>query len=93
MYEYKTRGTCSTLIRFDVRDRRVHDVSFENGCNGNLKAVSALVEGMDAAELVTRLKGIQCKTRGTSCADQLARAVEGRLGGMPEGLDDRVRRV
>jgi uncharacterized protein (TIGR03905 family) len=80
MYEYKTRGTCSTLIRFDVREHRVHDVSFENGCNGNLKAISALVEGMDTAELISRLKGIQCKTRGTSCADQLARAVEERRG-------------
>jgi uncharacterized protein (TIGR03905 family) len=84
MYEYATRGTCSTLIRFNIRDHRVHDVSFENGCNGNLKALSALVEGMDAGELIRKLKGIQCKTRGTSCADQLARAVEGRLGGAEE---------
>jgi uncharacterized protein (TIGR03905 family) len=81
MYEYVTKGTCSTLIRFDLRDSRVHGVSFENGCNGNLKALSALVEGMEAGELIRKLKGIQCKTRGTSCADQLARAVEGRLGG------------
>jgi uncharacterized protein (TIGR03905 family) len=81
MYEFITQGTCSTLIHFDIRDHKVHDVSFENGCNGNLKAVSALVEGMDTAELIKRLKGIQCNTRGTSCADQLARAVEGRLTG------------
>jgi uncharacterized protein (TIGR03905 family) len=93
MYEYKTRGTCSTLIRFDIRDHRVHDVSFENGCNGNLKAVSALVEGMDTAELIKRLKGIQCRERGTSCADQLARAVEGRLEGTAEGPDARPRLV
>ncbi|MDR0387442.1 MAG: TIGR03905 family TSCPD domain-containing protein [Treponema sp.] len=79
MYEYTTRGTCSTLIRFDLQDHRVRNVSFENGCNGNLKALSVLVEGMDGAELVKKLKGIQCKDRGTSCADQLARAVEGRL--------------
>jgi uncharacterized protein (TIGR03905 family) len=85
MYEFKTKGTCATLIHFDIRDQRVHDVSFENGCNGNLKAVSALVEGMDTTELIKKLKGIQCKTRGTSCADQLARAVEGRLGGAAEG--------
>ena len=81
MYEYVTKGTCSTLIRFTMRDHRVYGVSFENGCNGNLKALSALVEGMDAEELIGKLKGIQCKSRGTSCADQLARAVEGRLGG------------
>jgi uncharacterized protein (TIGR03905 family) len=79
MYNFTTKGTCSTRIRFDIRDHRVHDVSFENGCNGNLKAVSALVEGMDGAELVKKLKGIRCKDRGTSCADQLARAVEGQL--------------
>jgi uncharacterized protein (TIGR03905 family) len=79
MYEFTTKGTCSSQIRFDIRDHRVHDVSFKNGCPGNLKAVSALVEGMDTAELIKRLKGIQCGARGTSCADQLARAVEGRL--------------
>jgi uncharacterized protein (TIGR03905 family) len=81
MYDVATRGTCSTRIRFDIRDHKVHGVSFENGCNGNLKALSALVEGMDGAELVRKLKGIQCGSRGTSCADQLARAVEGRLEG------------
>jgi uncharacterized protein (TIGR03905 family) len=84
MYEYITRGTCSTLIRFDIKERRVHNVSFENGCNGNLKALAVLVEGMDAGELIGKLKGIQCKSRGTSCGDQLARAVEGRLGGAGE---------
>jgi uncharacterized protein (TIGR03905 family) len=91
MYEYATRGTCATRIHFDIRDHKVHDVSFENGCNGNLKAVSALVEGMDTAELIKRLRGIQCKKRGTSCADQLARAVEGQLAGAPEGPDTRSR--
>ncbi|MDR1899350.1 MAG: TIGR03905 family TSCPD domain-containing protein [Treponema sp.] len=79
MYEYLTRGTCSSRIRFDIRDQRVHDVSFENGCNGNLKALAALVEDMEAGELIAKLRGIQCGTRGTSCADQLARAVEGHL--------------
>ncbi|MDR2747057.1 MAG: TIGR03905 family TSCPD domain-containing protein [Treponema sp.] len=85
MYEYTTKGTCATLIHFTLRDRRVYGVSFENGCNGNLKALSALVEGMDAGELIGKLKGIQCTSRGTSCADQLARAVEERLGDGPAG--------
>ncbi|MDR3139770.1 MAG: TIGR03905 family TSCPD domain-containing protein [Treponema sp.] len=76
MFEYETDGTCSTKISFDIRDNKVRSVSFENGCNGNLKAVSILVEGMEREELIRRLKGVQCKTRGTSCADQLARAVE-----------------
>jgi uncharacterized protein (TIGR03905 family) len=79
MYDFVTRGTCSTRIRFDIRDHKVRDVSFENGCNGNLKALSVLVEGMDGAELVKKLKGILCKGRGTSCADQLAAAVEKQL--------------
>jgi uncharacterized protein (TIGR03905 family) len=76
MYDYKTSGTCSTSIHFDIRDNRVYDVSFENGCNGNLKALSVLAEGMEAAELIKKLKGIQCKTKGTSCGDQFARALE-----------------
>jgi uncharacterized protein (TIGR03905 family) len=86
MYHFTTKGTCSTLIRFDIRDHRVHDVSFENGCNGNLKAVSVLVEGMEAADLIKKLKGIRCGVRSTSCADQLARAVEGQLGGNSAGI-------
>jgi len=81
MYEYATRGTCSTRIRFDIRDGKARDVAFENGCNGNLKALGILTEGMDARELVARLKGIRCGSKDTSCADQLARAVEARLAG------------
>ena len=76
MYEYKTNGTCSKKIRFDIEDGKLHSVNFEGGCNGNLKAVGALVEGMEAAEAVKRLKGLCCENRGTSCADQLARAIE-----------------
>jgi len=79
MYEYKTNGTCSTKIHFDIEDGKIHSVNFENGCNGNLKAIGALVEGMDAAQAVKKLKGICCEKRGTSCADQLARALEKHL--------------
>ncbi|MDR1301480.1 MAG: TIGR03905 family TSCPD domain-containing protein [Treponema sp.] len=75
MYEYITTGTCSTKIRFNIRDNKVHDLVFENGCNGNLKAISILVEGMETGELIKRLKGIQCNGRPTSCGDQLATAV------------------
>ena len=75
-YEYKTRGTCSTKINFNIEDGKLYSVKFDGGCNGNLKAIGALVEGMDASEAVKRLKGIQCDNRGTSCADQLARAIE-----------------
>jgi uncharacterized protein (TIGR03905 family) len=76
MHEYTTQGTCSTKIHFAITGNKIHSVSFENGCNGNLKAVSTLVEGMDTGEVVKKLRGIQCGDKGTSCADQLARAVE-----------------
>ena len=75
MIEYETRGTCSKKIRFELRDGRVHSVSFEHGCDGNLKALGILVEGMDAGELVKKLKGLRCGDKETSCADQLASAV------------------
>ncbi|MDR3148000.1 MAG: TIGR03905 family TSCPD domain-containing protein [Treponema sp.] len=76
MYEYTTQGTCSSKIRFDIRDNRVCDVAFEGGCNGNLKGISILVEGMDANELVKKLKGVRCGFKQTSCPDQLATAIE-----------------
>jgi uncharacterized protein (TIGR03905 family) len=76
MFEYKTQGTCSSRITFSMEDGKIHNVSFTAGCRGNLKAISALVEGMDAQELVRHLRGITCGERPTSCGDQLARAVE-----------------
>ncbi|HOB63725.1 MAG TPA: TIGR03905 family TSCPD domain-containing protein [Clostridia bacterium] len=74
-YSYRTKGTCSYRIEFDYDDGVVHNVSFAGGCNGNLKAVSALVEGLPPDEIVKKLKGITCGFRKTSCADQLAEAV------------------
>ena len=76
MYEYKTKGTCSQKIFFDIRDGKVRDVQFVNGCDGNTKGVARLVEGMDAAEVVSRLKGVTCGRKPTSCPDQLAAAIE-----------------
>ena len=72
---YKTSGTCSTEINFELRDRKVHSVSFVDGCSGNLKALGILAEGMDAEELVRKLKGLHCGRKETSCGDQLATAV------------------
>ena len=74
--EYKTIGTCSRLIKFDVEDNKVTNVQFVLGCNGNTQGVAALVEGMDIHEVIKRLKGIDCNGRGTSCPDQLAIALE-----------------
>ena len=76
MHEYITSGTCSSKIHFDIKAGKVYSVSFEDGCNGNLKAVGRLTEGMDVSEVVKRLKGLHCGQRGTSCADQLAKAIE-----------------
>lgn len=75
-YTYKTKGTCSSVIEFDVEDGIVKNVRFTGGCNGNLKAISALVEGMPKDKVIEILKGIDCRGRGTSCGDQLARALE-----------------
>jgi uncharacterized protein (TIGR03905 family) len=76
MYEYETNGTCSTKIHFDIKDGKLRDVNFEKGCNGNLKAIGALVEGMGAVDAVKKLKGIHCGKKNTSCGDQLAKAIE-----------------
>ena len=76
VYQYKTSGTCSSRIEFELDDNnRVHNVHFTNGCNGNLKGISAIVEGMDADELISKLGGITCGFKSTSCPDQLATAV------------------
>ncbi len=75
MYTYNTRGTCSRQIKFDLEDGKVKNVSFFGGCNGNLKGISALVEGMEAEKVVTLLKDIDCNGKGTSCPAQLAKAL------------------
>ena len=75
-YEYKTKGTCSVKIEFDINDDVITNISFLGGCNGNLKAISKLLDGTKVDYIVEKLKGNQCGMRGTSCADQLALAVE-----------------
>ncbi len=80
MHTYTTKGTCSRAINFEIEDGKLTNVSFVGGCNGNTQGVAALVEGMDAEEAVKRLKGINCNGRGTSCPDQLARAIEEVIG-------------
>ena len=74
-YEYKTENTCSQLISFDIDGDVITNVSFVGGCNGNLKAVSKLVEGMTVDKIESVLLGNTCGRRPTSCADQLALAV------------------
>ncbi|MBQ6545331.1 MAG: TIGR03905 family TSCPD domain-containing protein [Lachnospiraceae bacterium] len=77
---YKTKGTCSRAISFDIEEGKLRNVQFVDGCNGNLQGIGRLVEGMDAKECVSRLKGIRCGYKDTSCPDQLARAIEKALG-------------
>ncbi len=79
MYSYKTHGTCSREIQFDVKDNIITSCQFIGGCNGNTKGVSALVKDMPVDEAIRRLKGIDCNGRGTSCPDQLAKALESYL--------------
>jgi uncharacterized protein (TIGR03905 family) len=76
MYEYKTSGTCSQRILFDVVDGKVRNVQFIGGCNGNLKGIGALVEGMDIDDVIARVEGIHCGMKSTSCPDQLAQALK-----------------
>lgn len=73
---YVTKGTCSRAIDFDVVDGKVVNTKFTMGCMGNTKGVASLVEGMEVEEVIKRLKGIDCGGRGTSCPDQLAKALE-----------------
>ena len=74
-YSYKTNGTCSQRIDFEVVDGKVCNIKFLGGCNGNLKGISALVEGMDVDVVIEKLKGIRCGFKSTSCPDQLAQAL------------------
>ena len=75
-YEYRTHGTCSTRIDFDIEDGIVQNVTYTGGCNGNLKALGAMCEGASAEEVIRRLSGITCGYKATSCSDQLARLLK-----------------
>lgn len=74
--QYKTSGTCSKLIDFEVDGDIIKSVAFTGGCNGNLQGISALVAGMNVDDAITKLKGIKCGFKNTSCPDQLANALE-----------------
>ncbi len=73
---YQTKGTCSTSIDFEIEDGIIQSVKFTGGCNGNLQGISALVKGMKVEDAISRLKGIRCGFKPTSCPDQLAHALE-----------------
>ena len=73
---YMTSGTCASSIDFDMDGKKVKNLRFNGGCNGNGKGIAALVEGMEAQEVIKLLKGIRCGMKRTSCPDQLAKALE-----------------
>ncbi len=75
-YEYKTKGTCSQRILFEIEDDIVKNVQFIGGCNGNLKGIGTLVEGMKTEDVISKLNGIHCGMKATSCPDQLAQALK-----------------
>ena len=75
-YEYKTQGTCSQRILFEIEGNKLHNVQFIGGCNGNLKGIASLVEGMDIDDVIARVEGTTCGMKRTSCPDQLAQALK-----------------
>ena len=75
-YKYKTKNTCSSEIEFDIDNNKIYNVRYTGGCNGNLQGISHLVEGMDVNEAISRLEGIRCGFKSTSCPDQLAHALK-----------------
>ena len=76
MNTYKTHGVCSREIRFEIEDGKIKAVQFVGGCAGNTQGVARLIEGMDVSEAIRRIDGIDCAGRGTSCPDQLAKALK-----------------
>lgn len=75
-FEYRTKGTCSQRIIFDIEDNILKNVQFIGGCNGNLKGISSLVEGMNIDDVIAKVEGISCGFKSTSCPDQLAKALK-----------------
>lgn len=78
--QYQPKGVCSQMIQFDIEDNKVKNVGFTGGCNGNLQGISRLIEGMDVDEAISRIEGIHCGYKQTSCPDQLAQALKQATG-------------
>ncbi len=75
VYKYATRGTCARSIEFELEGDTVKNIRFEGGCNGNLKGIGAIVDGMKVEDVIARLEAIRCGFKNTSCPDQLAKAL------------------
>ena len=86
-YKFRTRGVCASFINFELNDGIISSVSFNGGCNGNLKAISRLVEGQNAEDVINILKGNTCGFKSTSCADQFAIALRSAIDGTLEPVE------
>ncbi|MBR3281630.1 MAG: TIGR03905 family TSCPD domain-containing protein [Clostridia bacterium] len=75
-YTYHPEGVCSVQIDYDIEDGKIYNLKYIGGCNGNLKAIGSLVEGMKVEDVIAKLKGIECGIKETSCGDQLAKSLE-----------------
>ena len=75
-FSYTPQGVCARTITFDIEDGKIYNLKFDGGCAGNLQAIAKLVDGKDAKQVADILKGNDCRGKGTSCADQLAKAIE-----------------
>ena len=78
--QYRPKGVCSQSIDFDIEDNKVKNVSFVGGCSGNLQGISRLIEGLDVNEAISRIEGLRCGFKSTSCPDQLAKALKEATG-------------
>lgn len=74
--QYITKGTCSTEINFEVENNKITEISFTGGCSGNLQGICSLVKGMNIDDVISKLEGIKCGYKSTSCLDQLAKALK-----------------
>lgn len=75
MYSYKTSGVCSSVINLEIEDNIIKNLEFVGGCSGNLSGIGSLVKGMNVDDVIVKLQGIDCRNRGTSCPDQLSKAL------------------
>lgn len=78
--KYRPKGVCSQEISFDIEDNKVKNVVFTGGCSGNLQGIGRLIENMDVNEAISRIEGIHCGFKSTSCPDQLAKALKEATG-------------
>ena len=78
--EYTPQGVCSKNITFEIKDNKVYGVQFTGGCNGSLQGISQLIDGMNVDEAISRIEGIRCGVKSTSCPDQLAKALKQAVG-------------